>query len=123
MLFRSLGAPSITTRASSMTNPESVDSIGRKLDNFTNVLHAKRVGMKDEEKHLWYRVALGDTEIGILNMENFDMSNERIVPIEEAPEWMMEKIALLKLSGSKSEGLLAESLGGRVGDVFYIRKE
>ena len=106
-----------------MSDPESVDVIIRRLDNFTNVLHAQRVGMKDEEKHLWYRVALGDTEIGILNMENFDMSNERIVPIEEAPEWMMEKIALLKLSGSKSEGLLAESLGGRVGDVFYIRKE
>lgn len=106
-----------------MEYPESVDAIIRKLANFTNVLHAQRVGMKDEEKHLWYRVALGDREIGILNMDDFDMANERIVPIEEAPEWMLDKIALLKLAGSGREGELTESLGGRVGEVFYIRKE
>ena len=106
-----------------MSNPESVDVIIRRLDNLTNVLHARRCGMKDNEKHLWYRVALGDTEVGILNMEDFDMSQEKIVPLDEAPEWMLEKIALLKLSGSKGEGMLADALGGRVGDVFYIRQE
>ena len=106
-----------------MTDPGNVEDILKRLHHFTNVLHAQRIGMKDNEKHLWYRVALGDTEVGILNMDDFDMSQEKIVPLDEAPEWMLEKIALLKLSGSKGEGMLADTLGGRVGDVFYIRKE
>lgn len=106
-----------------MTDPGNVDDILRKMRNVTNVFQAQRVGMKDNEKHLWYRVALGDTEVGILNMDDFDMSQEKIVPLDEAPEWMLEKIALLKLSGSKGEGMLADTLGGRVGDVFYIKKE
>ena len=117
------GAQNITTKADDMTDPGNVDDILRKMRNVTNVFQAQRVGMKDNEKHLWYRVALGDTEVGILNMDDFDMSQEKIVPLDEAPEWMLEKIALLKLSGSKGEGMLADTLGGRVGDVFYIRKE
>ena len=106
-----------------MTGSGSRGNIIKRIKNLTNVLNAHSAGMKDNEKHLWYRVALGDTEVGILNMDDFDMSQEKIVPLDEAPEWMLEKIALLKLSGSKGEGMLADTLGGRVGDVFYIRKE
>ena len=106
-----------------MTGSGSRGNIIKRINNLTNVLNARSAGMKDNEKHLWYRVALGDTEVGILNMDDFDMSQEKIVPLDEAPEWMLEKIALLKLSGSKGEGMLADTLGGRVGDVFYIRKE
>lgn len=86
------------------------------------LFEARSMGMKTGENHLWYRVALGDDEVSIINMEDFDMAKERRVPIEDAPEWMLKKIALLKLA-NPLQGAVDVSLGGRVGDVFYIRRE
>lgn len=97
-------------------------NFARALRGLTDRLNARVAGMKTGENHLWYRVALGDDEISIINMEDFDMAKERRVPIEDAPEWMLKKIALLKLA-NPLQGAVDVSLGGRVGDVFYIRRE
>lgn len=86
------------------------------------IFEARSMGMKTGENHLWYRVALGDDEVSIINMEDFDMAKERRVPLDDAPEWMLKKIALLKLA-NPLQGAVDVSLGGRVGDVFYIRRE
>ena len=79
--------------------------------------------MSREDKHLWYRVQLGENSLAYRSLDSIPEKKETVVPISSAPAWMLNKIALVKLTKEDQE-IREGSPGGRVGkDVFYIRRD
>ena len=76
------------------------------------------------QSHLWYRVEFVLDEVHVMDMEGISEKGGEIMPVDDLPDWMKERVALIKLAGA--EGVVSgeeDVIGGRVGDVFYIRKD
>lgn len=114
--------PKRTRYDASLRIAQAYQSFFANFNYMVYLVNATGCGMKTGENHLWYRLSVGEDEVGIVCMEDFDMAKERIVPRAEVPEWMLEKIALLKLAGDRNVSL-SEGIGGRVGEVFYIKQD